>query len=190
MKYWESTYANFKQIYLKKQDASFLGTPDKVSNSGSMYWVRDGYLYRYANHWGNVATCIWNISGKHNAPKGWMLGRVKLSKMEKIREEISFGELLPDISNRLYALRWAIPTHRLELHKNIFVMRFRASFIINDYDKYASLKISPMYTHFSSFKIKEKNIAQLKELIEKHIPEIEQKIAELEEIFCVEKTTI
>lgn len=49
-----------------------------ISESNSIYWYSEKYLYRLSNHWGYVASCYWPIDGEEDSPN-WIerLGRVK-----------------------------------------------------------------------------------------------------------------
>lgn len=184
-KYWDSTYANFRQVNRKKEDTRLLGMPDFVSESGSIYWIKDKYLYRYANHWGEVGNCIWHITGSYNAPKNWKLGKVKMSKMDLMVKTPSFAQLYPDLYRRLYRLKNSIPTHRMELTDYIFNKRVKLSFMILPYSrKYTNICMSPAREYdFSNPRIKRKNVHLYKQWFDSHIPEIEERIKIMENTF-------
>ena len=94
--FFENTYGVFKQVQLARNDITFLGNPDFVSNSGSKYWYKGNKLYRYANHWDYVASCVWKIKGHYNARKNYKLGVIKFDKFERICNNISVHGLFSE----------------------------------------------------------------------------------------------
>jgi len=91
--FFENTYGVFKQVQLKKYDITFLGNPDFISTSGSKYWYKGNKLYRYANHWDYVASCMWKIKGHYNARKDYKLGVISFDKFERICNNIEIKGL-------------------------------------------------------------------------------------------------
>lgn len=47
------------------------------SNSHSSYIIIDNVIYRYANHWGNVASCTWPLDQPIHR---WQFGKFVLAK--------------------------------------------------------------------------------------------------------------
>lgn len=56
--------------------------PDYVSDSGSQYWYQNDGVIRFADHWGPVATCNWNL-GELNKGQHKMIER----KLRSIKKE-------------------------------------------------------------------------------------------------------
>ena len=48
----------YKEIPLTKKEIKGIGF---YSDSGSIYWYTEKYLYRLSNHWGKVASCEWSL---------------------------------------------------------------------------------------------------------------------------------
>ena len=72
----------WKELLKKSENEKFR------SASGSLYVIHDGYLYRYSDHWGKVASCDWTLDGK-NSSRGYALGRIKFSQLKsKIADRI------------------------------------------------------------------------------------------------------
>ena len=49
--------------------------PDYVSFSGSRYWYTDHGVYRYSDHWGEVASCWWLLGDRRTARASMNIGR-------------------------------------------------------------------------------------------------------------------
>lgn len=64
---WERVKRADRDSFYKCSYAIFNGCekparePDYISESGSAYWYSEDGVIREADHWGNVATCIWEI---------------------------------------------------------------------------------------------------------------------------------
>jgi len=54
--YHVATEANWTSV--EKND---LGIENYKSSSGSKYWYTNDGVYRLSNHWGDVASCFWNL---------------------------------------------------------------------------------------------------------------------------------
>ena len=57
--FFDGTIADFTKC---EKPASFVKF-DYISTSGSRYYYADGGVYRYSNHWGGCATCMWTLNG-------------------------------------------------------------------------------------------------------------------------------
>ena len=44
---------------------------DFISASGSRYVYTSEGVYRYSDHWGRVATCLWTLAGQSQSIDGW-----------------------------------------------------------------------------------------------------------------------
>lgn len=135
LNFFNSTIGTFRQLRLKNQDLSSLGVPDFVSASGSKYWYKNDNLYRYSNHWGRVASCVWNIKGKYNAPKNYKLGVIKFKDLEKFEEVYISDYISPRLREVLCVYRNAVPTHRRFFNYYIFSLKARLTFLISKRDK-------------------------------------------------------
>ena len=52
-------YINPMLEILTKKDRDTIGYR---SDSGSIYWFSDQYIYRLSDHWGDVASCYWPLN--------------------------------------------------------------------------------------------------------------------------------
>lgn len=75
-KFYEGTYAKF--VPCKKPARK----PDFISDSGSQYWYVRGAVIRFADHWGNVASCCWDIDGQESDYVG--AAKCKLADFKKM----------------------------------------------------------------------------------------------------------
>jgi hypothetical protein len=53
-----NTIAEFKAV---AKNLVKINKPDYESVSGSKYWYTQKGVYRYSDHWGNVASCYWEL---------------------------------------------------------------------------------------------------------------------------------
>jgi len=55
----KNSFASFKACKKPKRE------PDFISPSGSEYWYSQdkngGYVIRFSDHWGSVASCLWKL---------------------------------------------------------------------------------------------------------------------------------
>lgn len=61
--YFISTKGKFNVV--SKSEWDNLSSKIHLSDSGSLYKIKDGILYRRSNHWGKVATCEWSINSNY-----------------------------------------------------------------------------------------------------------------------------
>lgn len=60
--------------------------------SASEYLVKDDTIYRYSDHWGECATCLWYIEGMED--DGFKIGKAHVSDFKRIKE--SWGRTIPN----------------------------------------------------------------------------------------------
>jgi hypothetical protein len=95
----EKTKADFKFISYNKLAEEMFNELVKEnglffkSNSGSQYVVVNDTVYRYSNHWGNVATCKWSIVNTPNMPT-WrtnnILAKCDLNDFISMKKEVEY----------------------------------------------------------------------------------------------------
>ena len=79
--FYNGTYATWHHASMYECD--ILNTkPDYVSASGSRYWYRGNEVYRFADHWGEVASCIWDLYGACGA----VLAKCRLSAFRPVED--------------------------------------------------------------------------------------------------------
>jgi hypothetical protein len=91
MNYFRNTFAKFKCV--EPIELNRLGKPDFISDTGSKYWKKDGYIYRLSDHWGIVSDCLWIIDeSKEFSIASFYgkasFGRCKLKDFEILKKEI------------------------------------------------------------------------------------------------------
>ena len=60
-----------------------------ISDSGSKYLYTKEYLYRYSDHWGDVASCYWGLQEyDYFQYRRYYLGRIKWSDLKYIPKEV------------------------------------------------------------------------------------------------------
>lgn len=78
--YYIATIADFKNVTGKIEWADLKAKQIESPSSHSLYKIVNGYLYRRSDHWGNVASCIWELD--YAGVGGYQIGMVKLSEMK------------------------------------------------------------------------------------------------------------
>lgn len=82
----DGTFADFMEI-----EAHEIPTrnPDFISSMGSEYWYDGGYVFRRADHWGEMESCTWLLNSEsHN---GLAYGKCKLSDFVSVVGKFSKG---------------------------------------------------------------------------------------------------
>lgn len=92
--YYLNTRATFRKLegafYKNYISLCRSGLPShKSPKSDSTYWhdVDKGLVYRCANHWGEVASCIWDIDHEtegFGGSKGYTIGVANVNDFERI----------------------------------------------------------------------------------------------------------
>ena len=73
------TKANFQKVEDKKILNEIKENPDFVSDSGSRYLYRNGYVYRYSNHFmQETGSCDWSLDNNYIDQAENVLGRCRL----------------------------------------------------------------------------------------------------------------
>lgn len=168
--FYKNTFGVFEQINLSNSHFD-LSNPDFISESGSRYYYSGDRLYRYSNHWDWVASCMWKIHGKYNAKKGWKLGVIRFSKLEKYNYEVRLNSLFSDdFLKKFHDANKLIPTTRVDLKCiKLYNSSKRLNFIKTEYrEKYKWIQISLKFgiiTNFEIISYKDKNSKLIKDYI-------------------------
>jgi hypothetical protein len=80
--FFKSTYANFTVCETPKRN------PDYVSDSGSKYWYVENSVVRQSDHWGDVASCYWDINSPETEKE--ITGFCSLYNFKSIEEVVDF----------------------------------------------------------------------------------------------------
>ena len=69
--------------YQKTYTSGVSGIRRKTNLIGSIYWQKDGHIYRLSDHWGYVGDCMWTLDGKEFYRRGYYLGKCKINDFIK-----------------------------------------------------------------------------------------------------------
>lgn len=84
--YHIATIGDFNQIDDNEYNA--INAKEYTSNYNSKYKIKNGILYRKANHWGSFATVKWNLIGKQGNlffPNYTTSGKINLKKLKRAK---------------------------------------------------------------------------------------------------------
>lgn len=94
------------------------------SASLSKYVIVGNEVYRFADHWGNVASCSWYLKNAPKMPtwtKNWVLAKCKLSDFVSMMKPIEVMEFEGKNLNTGRSGKWTIPFNKWsEEIKSIF----------------------------------------------------------------------
>ncbi len=74
-------------------------TEIRSPKSSSVYKVKNGMVYRKSNHWGQVASCYWELNGIKDGE--YQIGRIKLSDLRPNDRSGGYIDFYPNAMSKI-----------------------------------------------------------------------------------------